>query len=436
MEARNIPGFQVEDYMPPEDELKYRVEFVYSEGGVESEPTKFWRQEDKKRYDKFDHFVNKRGAMEQAVAQITSPGDAPEVKLQKIYARVQQLRNTSFEREKTEQEKKREKQKEAGNVEEVWKLGAGDARQVNWVFIALARAAGFEAYSVYICSRNKHFFKRELMNTNQLNTDVVLVKVNGKDIYLDPGTAFAPYGYLPWQETGVQGMRLDKDGGQWIQTSMPESASSKIERKATLALTPDGSLEGDLTVTYSGLEALWLRMEQREEDETSRTKVLEDQVREWVPTGIEVEPTNKPDWQSSAPTLVAQFKLKVPGWVSAAGRRGLLPVGLFSSMEKHTFEHADRVYPIYFHYPFQRSDDISISFPPGWTVASVPAPVDLDAKAVAYIVKVENEKSTLHITRLLRSDLLAVDVKQYAVLRNFYQTGSGDERQVVVQPGY
>ncbi len=49
--------------------------------------------------------------MEQAVAQIVSPNDSQDVKLRKIYDRVQQIRNTSYEVRKTEQEEKREKEK-------------------------------------------------------------------------------------------------------------------------------------------------------------------------------------------------------------------------------------------------------------------------------------------------------------------------------------
>ena len=50
--------------------------------------------------------------MEEAVAQIVSPADSQEVKLRKIYDRVLQFRNTTYEVEKTEQEKKRAKEKQ------------------------------------------------------------------------------------------------------------------------------------------------------------------------------------------------------------------------------------------------------------------------------------------------------------------------------------
>ena len=150
-----------------------------------------------------------RKAMEQAVAEIVSANDAPETKLEKIYARVQQVHNTSFDLEKTEQEQKRDKQKEISNVEEVWKQGRGNARQINWLFVALARAAGFDAYSVFISARSQYFFKPNIMNASQLDGDVVLVKLNGRDKYCDPGSKFAPFGLLPWEETFVPGLRLD-----------------------------------------------------------------------------------------------------------------------------------------------------------------------------------------------------------------------------------
>ncbi len=291
LESQNIPAFQIEDYMPPQNELKYRVDFVYSEGVPEKEPDKFWKKEGKKLNDRVESFTGKRKAMEQAVAEIVAPNDTPEVKLEKIYAKVQKFRNTSWETEKTQQEQKREKQKDINNVEDLWKRGYGDGRQINWLFLALARAAGFEAYSVYISSRSEYFFKPQIMNAFQLNGDVVLVKLNGKEVYCDPATAFAPFGLLSWPETGVQGLRLDKEGGGWVTTTLPPSSDSRIERKADLKLTETGSLEGKLTVTFSGLEALWRRIEERNEDATNRKKFLEDQVKEYIPAGIDVDLT-------------------------------------------------------------------------------------------------------------------------------------------------
>ena len=181
MEAQDIPAFQVEDDMPPEAAMRFRVDFVYSEDGFEKEPEKFWKKQGKKMNDAAENFVNKRKAMEQAVAEIVSPSDPPDVKLQKIYARVQKIRNTSYEIEKTEQEQKRAKEKEISNVEDVWKRGYGDGYQVTWLYLGLARVAGFDASPVRIATRDDHFFKPNIMRTGDPNTNVVLVKLNSHE---------------------------------------------------------------------------------------------------------------------------------------------------------------------------------------------------------------------------------------------------------------
>jgi hypothetical protein len=429
LETQNVPAFQIEDYMPPENELKMRVDFIYSEGNDEKDPDKFWKNEGKNQFQRVEDFVGKRKAMEQAVAQIVGPSDPAEIKLQKIYARVQQLRNTSFEAEKTEQEQKREKRKDTNNVEDVWKNGYGSGRQLTWLYLGLVKAAGLEAYPVLVSRRDEYFFKSAFMNPSQLNDNVVLVKLNGRDIYCDPGTP-------PWAETATTGLRLDKQGGSWVTTSLPPGSTSLITRRADMKLTDAGTLEGKMTVTFSGLEAVWRRLEERNQDDTNRKKFLEDQIREYIPVGIEVDLTNKPDWGASSQTLVAEYNVKVPGWVSGAGRRALLPVGLFGGPEKHVFEHANRVHPIYFHYPSDKEDEVTIELPPGWQVSNLPPLQNLDAKAAVYSLKAENNKGALHLTRQVNLELLLVDLKSYPTLRNFFQTvRTGDEQQIILQPG-
>jgi hypothetical protein len=436
MDASNIPAFQTEDFMPPEEELKARVDFIYEENFAPRDVNDFWKQVGKKRNGQMESFIDKRKTMEEAVAQIVSPNDAPEVKLRKIYDRVQGLRNTSYEVRKTQEELKREKEKPAENVEDIWKRGYGDGIQLSWLFLGLVRAAGFEAYGCWVSERQNYFFTPRTMQSAKLDANVVLVKLNGKDFYFDPGAKFTPYGMLPWFETGVPGLKLDKDGGTWIQTTLPPSSDSRIERKAELKLSDEGDLEGKLTVTYTGLEAIYDRLDLRNEDEVARKKFLEDSVKRQIPAAMEAELTNKPDWDGSESPLVAEFDIKIPGWASNAGKRVMLPAGIFTEVEKHIFEHANRVHPIYFEYPYEKIDDVTIALPSGWQVGSVPSPHAQDGHVVGFDIKVENGKDTLHLTRKLNVDFLILDPKYYTALRNFFQQiRSQDEEQVVLLPG-
>jgi hypothetical protein len=181
---------------------------------------------------------------------------------------------------------------------------------------------------------------------------------------------------------------------------------------------------------------MYHRLDVRHADEVARKTFLEDRVKTQVPVAVEAELTNQPDWSGSETPLVAEFDLKIPGWASNAGKRVVLPAAIFTGAEKHIFEHANRVHAIYFEYPYEKEDDVSIELPSGWQVSSIPPAHAKDGHVVAYSIKVENGKDTLHLTRKLSADFLILESKYYLALRNFFQVvRSGDEEQIVLQPG-
>src|SRR5437660_6263708 len=111
-------------------------------------------------------------------------------------------------------------------------------------------------------------------------------------------------------------------------------------------------------------------------------------------------------------------------------------VSIFTEAEKGVFEHANRVQPIYFEYPHEKADDVTIELPPGWQVSSVPPPQDRNGKVMVYSLKVEQSPGTLRLTRKLTIDVLLVQQKYYTALRNFFQAvRTSDGIQVVLQPG-
>ena len=435
MEASNVPAFQTEDYSPPANESKARVDFIYERGGVEKDQESYWKRVGKERNEQLERFVGKRKAMDEAVAQIIAPNDSQDVKLRKIYDRVQQIRNQSYELRKTEQEVKREKEKREENVEDVWNRGYGNSIQLTWLFLGLVRSAGFEAYGCWVSSRRDYFFTAVTLQSAKLNANVVLVKRDGKDHYFDPGGAFTPFGMLEWSETGVPGLRLDKDGGSWIRTTLPQASESRIERVGKLQLSDAADLEGKLTITYTGLEAMYHRLEVRNADEVARKKYMEERVTSQIGVSAEAELTNQPDWTSSETPLMAEFKLKIPNWASNAGKHVMIPAAIFTAGEKTVFEHENRVHPIYFAYPHEKTDDISIELPRGWQVSSVPAPQDQNKKLVLYSLNVEQNPGSVWLTRRLTIDFLLLEQKYYAALRNFFQSvRTGDGEQIVLQP--
>jgi hypothetical protein len=100
------------------------------------------------------------------------------------------------------------------------------------------------------------------------------------------------------------------------------------------------------------------------------------------------------------------------------------------------FEHANRVQPVYFEYPHESADDVTVQLPSGWQVSSVPRPQDQDGHVIRYTVKVEPGQGSLRLTRVLSVDFTMLELKYYPALRNFFEVvRAGDGQQIVLQPG-
>jgi hypothetical protein len=436
LETHDIPAFVTEELMPPENALKYRVDFIYAaDARLGENPDSYWKTIGKNAFHEVEKFVDRRKAMERAVAEIVQADDSPETKLRKIYARVQRMNNESYEREKTEEELKRTHNEEARNVEDVWARGSGNASQLNYLFIALARAAGVQASSALVATRDEYFFDPRIMNSRQLNSDLVVATISGQDRFLDPGVPFTPFGLLPWYETAVRALRLYPDGGKWVDTPLPAPGDARIERAAHLKLEQGGTLSGKVTIRFAGVEGAWRRLQERNEDDTERKQFLEDQLRQLIPSGTQVKLTNMPDWSSGEDALVAEYDLEVPGWAASAGQRQLLKIGLFGAQEDRTFEHQTRTQPIYFDFPYEYSDTVTIELPAGKHINSLPKPSKLDFKTYSYGLAAEEKDGNLYLKRDLSIALLVVGVKHYDQLRQFFQSvRTADEEQIVIAP--
>jgi hypothetical protein len=435
MEVHDVPAFLSEEYMPPENELKFRVDFIYDAGDLahEKDAASYWKAFGQKNYRSVEKFIDRSRAMNAVVSQVISADDSEEAKLQKIYARTQLIRNLTFERSRSEQETKRENLKDAANVEDVWTHGYGYGSEITWLFLAMVRAAGFEAYPVLVSTRNKYFFNADMMNARTLNDNVVQVSVSGKQMYFDPGARYTPYGQLPWFETAVAARRLDKDGGEWITTVLPSSDTNHVERKATFKLSSNGTLEGTVAVTFTGQEAMSRRLDQGLEDDAGRKQFLEDELKASMPTDAEVQLINNPEWDGSSASLDARYTVRISGWATGVGSRLLLPVGLFTARQKATFLHTGREHPIYFQFPTEVDDEVSIEIPKDWKVDSLPQASTISNKAYGYAASYQEANGSVHLQRSFRLDMTIVNVKYYGMLQAFFQkVRSADEEQAIL----
>jgi hypothetical protein len=429
LNVHDIPPAPEEDFMPPVSSLSYRVLFYYSPYRTGAE---FWKSEGKYWAKERDKFIGPGSAVTAAVRELVTPSDTQDQKLRKIYAAVMQLENTSFTREHSTAEEKAQGLKEVHNTDDIWTRKRGNNDQIAELFVAMARAAGMKAYLAAVTNRDESIFLPSYLSLTQLDDDIAIVNVDGKEQYFDPGSRYCPYQHLAWKHTMVGGIR-QTDGGSDFVNAPPESYTySRTQRVADLTLDQQGAITGNITLTYSGSPALDWRQRSLTGDATSLERDLRTSVEQMMPNGIEVKVASISQLNDYEKPLVA--KLEVRGTLgSSTGKRLLLPADIFQANAKPTFPHEKREIPVYFHYAHMNQDAVRIKFPATLKLESLPANDKSSFEKYAiYNVSAESTPTSFTVRRDYFLGEIVFKVDEYAKLRSFYSKIENKDQETVV----
>jgi hypothetical protein len=370
--------------------LNSRVHFYYVVGPLGN----YWRTISKARAIGAQRFVEKSHFLEQAARQIAPTTDAPEVRLKKLYARVQQVRYLSYDPDAPIQRLSDNK-----NADDIFRHNYGYGNEINFLFTALARAVGFDASIVQVVDRSSARFEPQVLDESQLNAMIVLVRLNGENIYFDPATRFCPYGMIPWFENDSSGIRWDKAGGNVLEVHSPASVLATIERRADLNVQPDGALEGALEILYTGQEALDLRLSAYDEDDAGRLKIAEDQVKELTPAGVTVDIDSVSGWQDSEQPLRIACHLHAARFASLTPQRMLFPLSVFQMGQKNPYNKTYRANPVYVRRSYVRKDQITITPPSGYQLEAMPVDSEHKTAFANFRIKRKTDGALLKMER-------------------------------------
>ncbi|HJX83433.1 MAG TPA: DUF3857 and transglutaminase domain-containing protein [Candidatus Angelobacter sp.] len=435
LEMENVPAFEAEGLMPPEAVYKPHVRFFYGGTSLAS-AEKFWLDLGTRWNEVVERFIGNHKEIREAAAEAIGSETDPEKKLRKLYARAQQVRNLTYERERTTEEEKKEKLKPNDSVVDVLQRGHGTHRDITALFAALARASGFDVSVLLVSSRQSKVFEKNLPDSRQLDSDVADVQFNGKDLYLDPGTKFCPYGFVRWIRTSTDALKLDKRGGVFVRIPAYAQDRAVIFRSANMVLSEDGSAKGEVTVSYTGGEALERRLDAFSTDEAGRKKNLEDELKTWLPNGAAVKMTSAEGWAGTNEPLMVHFSVEVASYASSAGKRLLIPSYLFQAKQKDAFKGDSRKFPIYFPYAFAEVDTITIKVPPGHSLEGAPPEQHAGLPYAIYNNASEFDGTQFVTKRELRVNGIWFPLKDYAQLKDFFnKVQAGDEQQAVLRSG-
>ena len=431
LEVNNVPAEPNEEFAPPLHSLSYRVYFLYSPYDNAAE---FWTKEGKYWSSQANKFIGPGATVRGVVNNVVSPGDTPELKLQKLYAMVMSYENTDFTRQRSTEEEKAAGLREVKTTEDVVARKRGSSEELTMLFIAMARAAGMKAYFMQATSREDEVFNANLLSMSQLNSPIAIVSVGGKDQFFDPGERYCAYGHLRWDHTSVNGLRQTDGGTAIVNTPDSPYLDSKTVRVAKLTLDETGAASGIIQVGYTGDPALSWRQLALRRDQADVEKDMEESMRHMLPGGLTVKLDKVLYLDDPAKQLIANFHVD-GSLANVTSKRLFVPFEIFEANEAPRFTQAKRETPVYFHFGYQNIDQVTLTYPASVELESAPKDDDIKMQSLAMLREGSQTKGNMVIlTRNFAMASVVFPTQEYDELRTFYsKVNHKDQEQLVLK---
>jgi hypothetical protein len=428
----NIMPQRNESYMPPLHSLLQRVVFYdFSGDGIDSADT-FWTVQGKEWSRELDRFIGSSSAVKARSAALVSTASTQAAKLRTLYAEVMSLENTDLTRAHSAEEDKAESGRATHEAEDVLTHKRGSADQLTLLFVALARAAGFKAYAMRVTNRDRNVFLPVWLTFDQLDDDIAIVEVDGKERFFDPGARFCPYGQLDWKHTATGGPRQTAKDVEIATTPLDSYEESQTTRIADLSVDAAGRAAGPLTLTWTGAPALALRQRAARTDEAALRTFLEKQLLDLLPHDAQLSLDAIDNLADPEKPLTVHAKIEVNVF-AGAGKRRIAPSQLFHSHDAPLFPETSRTIPVYFDYPERIADIVRYKLPAGWHVDTPPAPTNLRFEDMATYKATAQTGSGVVVLR--RESILSAVVafaREYPQLRDFYSKVAISDQQPLI----
>jgi hypothetical protein len=431
LDLTDIPPSPQEEWMPPIKTLLYRVHFYYKRFGTTSE---FWASQAKDWSKEVNHFTEATKSFRDTVSGLIVPGDSDLDKAKKLYAAVQTLDNTGFSRKKEKSEMKQLKVKEVKRVEDTWSQKSGSANDIALLYLAMLRAAGLNAYAMKIVDRDQGVFDPTFLYFDQLQDDLVILNVGGKDIVLDPGEKMCPFQTVHWKHSGASGIRQSDDDRAAAASPLSPYTANTINRIGEVTLDNHGAVSGHFSIVMTGQEALHWRQAALENDESEVKKQFDAALAEIAPDGVEAHVDHFLGLDDPDSNLLAM--VTVQGALgSATSKRIFLPAFLFETRGHHPFvDEAKRQEAVDMHYAEEVNDQVVYHLPAGYTLEGAPQNGKIPWTGHAVLVSTfSTEPGQITVTRTLARAFTFTKPDEYQDLRGFYQkVAAADQQQLVL----
>lgn len=415
LEVSDIPALPKAEFLPPSSSFAYKMEFFYTPYTTADQ---FWKNTGESWSRDRNHLIGPGSAVKAAVAKLIAPSDTSEQKLRKLYAAVMELDNLSIDRDLGGTRDGTDS--DTRTADQVLTSRRGNNDQIDSLFLAMARAAGFKAYDMRVSLRSRNIFTTSRTTFEQLTDDIAIVELDGKEIFLDPGTRFCPFGYLATGHAGVGGIRQTDSGTALASTPNNPASMYTVRRTANLTVDEKGEITGSVTLTHIALSGIYWRQFAAVRGYQALHEAIKKDFASQMSDGMQMEIESVDNLSDPEKSLVIHATLK-GSLDRIQNKLLLLPVNIFLVRDKQLFQPETREQPVLFPYAETLLDVIHLNLPSTLAVSSLPKnSTQRLANDISFQLRFESTPSSVTIWRSFARGRLLYPASSYPELHSFF----------------
>jgi hypothetical protein len=347
------------------------------------------------------------------------------------------IANTAFD-ESPESRAERVDYHEPRVAKAVLKDRRGDALEINCLFAALARAAGFEVHLTFSAERTEVLSVRFPQGWYFMKTSGVLVKVAGEWKLFAPGERAVPFGFSRWQREDTETFHIEDNFIHWQNITTAYKQQARQVRQATAVIGADGALDAEVTERLEGQEAIAWREEHWNAPEPTWGRLVRDRVQAALPEA-EISEVSIEHLMDTGEPLVMRYRLRLPNYAASSGDRRLIVPDFFELHAQPRYAPAERKNWIWWKYPRQEIDELQLTLPAGYELEAPSAPAAVqDAHGLLQQkieIRFDGGPDRLRYRRELtvgRPGGLAFEASSYGTMRRLFESINAAQTHVLV----
>jgi len=435
-EQTSVPGFREEPDMPPDAQVKPWL-LVYYQDLDEKVGTEYWDDLAKKRFHDLDSYFQPDDDIKQKAVQLAGGTKDTAQALSRLYEFCRTQIHDIDEDAADTTVADESRPKPSKSCAETLRRRKGNRVDIDDLFVSLARGLGYDARMTMAGDRSSIFFRPRMTNSAFLRYRMPAVNVGGAWDFFDPADRYLPFGMLPWAQEGLPALLPDSKKAVFVTPPLSSEWASMETRTGTMRLAPDGALDGDAILSWTGHQAVREKEWNDDAAPDSREKRIRDHMKILL-AGATISDVRIEHAADLVDSVVCRFHVHAPSFAQVAGRRLLLRPALFEHDVAPRFAASERRHDIYFSYGWSEYDSVRIELPEGYELdqAEVPESFKLgDFGSYTVDLAVTKEHPTLIYRRAFEVHDILLPRDEYAAIKQAFDTvHERDQHTIALRP--